>query len=68
MMTPGGGYDPPLAREPALVLPDVLHGYISPKRAKETYGVVLRQVQETSVTHTYTVDTEATQTLRGKLR
>ena len=46
---------------------DVLHRYVSSKRAIETYGVVLKQVQETAVTHTYTIDAEATQTLRGKL-
>ena len=68
MTSGGGGYGPPLDRKPASVLQDVLHGYISPKRAQETYGVVLRQVQETAVTQTYTIDAEATQALRGKLR
>ena len=55
MTSGGGGYGPPLDRKPASVLQDVLHGYISPKRAQETYGVVLRQVQKTAVTQTYTL-------------
>jgi N-methylhydantoinase B len=66
MTSGGGGYGPPLERDPAAVLQDVLHGYISPKRAKNTYGVVLKEEKETSLSTTYTIDAEATQKLRGK--
>lgn len=66
MTSGGGGYGPPLDRDPALVLQDVLHGYVSPKRAKNTYGVVLKEEEETSLSTTYTIDAEATQKLRGK--
>lgn len=37
----GGGYGDPLERDPALVLADVLEGWISRERALEVYGVVL---------------------------
>ena len=35
----GGGYGPPEARDPELVLRDVRNGKVSPERAKEIYGV-----------------------------
>lgn len=38
----GGGYGDPLDRDPELVLEDVLEGWVSPDRATQTYGVVLR--------------------------
>jgi N-methylhydantoinase B len=42
IMTPGGGgYGDPLLRDPALVLEDVLDGYISATSAREDYGVVI---------------------------
>jgi len=37
----GGGYGPPRAREPELVLRDVLEGKVSPERAREVYGVAV---------------------------
>ncbi|MBC7220093.1 hydantoinase B/oxoprolinase family protein [Candidatus Bipolaricaulota bacterium] len=37
----GGGYGPPLEREPSRVLQDVINGYVSPAKAREEYGVVL---------------------------
>jgi N-methylhydantoinase B len=37
----GGGFGPPLAREPALVLDDVLAGKVTLDAARELYGVVL---------------------------
>jgi N-methylhydantoinase B len=37
----GGGFFPPLERDPELVRQDVLNGYISPQAAREQYGVVL---------------------------
>lgn len=38
-MADGGGS--PLKRDPAFVKQDVIEGWISPKRAREVYGVVL---------------------------
>jgi N-methylhydantoinase B len=38
----GGGYGDPLERDPALVLDDVLEGWVSRERAKSVYGVVFR--------------------------
>jgi N-methylhydantoinase B len=37
----GGGYGSPLDRDPALVLDDVLEGWVSRERAREVYGVEL---------------------------
>lgn len=68
MTSGGGGYGSPLERDPEQVLRDVLHGYISPQRAREPYGVALQEVQETSLTQTYTIDPEATWKLRERLR
>lgn len=38
----GGGYGRALDREPEHVLEDVIEGWISPERARDVYGVVLR--------------------------
>jgi N-methylhydantoinase B len=37
----GGGYGPPLEREPEAVLADVLAGKVSPERARDAYGVAI---------------------------
>ena len=37
----GGGYGPPLERDPDRVRRDVLEGWVSPGRAAEVYGVIL---------------------------
>lgn len=37
----GGGYGSPLARDPEMVLRDVINGYVSIGSAKEDYGVVI---------------------------
>ena len=37
----GGGYGDPLERDPALVLEDVLEGWVSHARARDIYGVLL---------------------------
>jgi N-methylhydantoinase B len=37
----GGGWGDPLQRDPHLVAEDVRQGYVSPSRARDTYGVVL---------------------------
>lgn len=54
----GGGYGPPLTREPEKVLNDVMSGRISSERAKAQYGVVLEDGH---------VDQEATRTFRKSL-
>jgi N-methylhydantoinase B/oxoprolinase/acetone carboxylase alpha subunit len=41
--TGGGGYGDPLERDPELVLADVQAGLVSPKRARDAYGVVVRR-------------------------
>ena len=55
----GGGYGNPLARDPALVLADVLDEKVSLAAARDLYGVA---VEEKSV------DEAATRRLRAKLR
>jgi N-methylhydantoinase B len=37
----GGGFGSPLKRDPAMVLADVDHGWISLAKARDVYGVVL---------------------------
>ena len=37
----GGGYGPPLERDPELVLQDVIQGKVSCQRARDVYGVVI---------------------------
>ena len=37
----GGGYGQPLERDPLKVLHDVREGWVSPARARDTYGVSL---------------------------
>jgi N-methylhydantoinase B len=37
----GGGFGDPLERDPALVLQDVVNGYVSCEKALADYGVVL---------------------------
>lgn len=39
----GGGWGPPLERDPARVLTDVQEGYVSARAAEEQYGVVLAE-------------------------
>lgn len=60
----GGGFGPALEREPARVLDDVLDGWITPEQARSAYGVVLREVPETSLTTSFEIDEEATARLR----
>ena len=38
----GGGYGDPLERDPAAVLDDLREGYVTPERARDVYGVLLR--------------------------
>jgi N-methylhydantoinase B len=57
----GGGWGDPLFRPPALVLRDVIEGYVSVEAARSSYGVVLDP--DSAV-----VDEEATKMLRAELR
>jgi N-methylhydantoinase B len=57
----GGGYGDPLKRDPAAVEQDVHHGYVSPAKAREDYGVVIDP-------ETLCADTAATETLRAAMR
>jgi N-methylhydantoinase B len=57
----GGGYGPPTARDPTLVLHDVRDGKVSAEAARAVYGVVV-DAQRGGV------DADATATLRGALR
>src|SRR5215212_7527721 len=53
----GGGYGDPLEREPDLVAADAENGLVSVERAREVYGVVLREGEEPG---SYAPDPEAT--------
>ncbi len=53
----GGGYGDPLEREPQNVLEDVLDGKVSPRRAREIYGVVVNMASRS-------IDLDATRQLR----
>ncbi|HZT52688.1 MAG TPA: hydantoinase B/oxoprolinase family protein [Stellaceae bacterium] len=48
----GGGYEPPIEREPDLVRRDVAAGYVSQRQAQEIYGVVLDARGEVDVAAT----------------
>jgi N-methylhydantoinase B len=61
----GGGYGPPLERDPAAVLVDVVDGFVSPARAREVYGVVFSG--DAARFETLGVDREATAAQRGEL-
>jgi N-methylhydantoinase B len=54
----GGGYGNPLEREPQRVLEDVQSGILSPGRAREVYGVVIRSIDERL--ELFAIDEEAT--------
>lgn len=57
----GGGYGPPLERDPDLVLRDVIDGYVSFESIREDYGVVINKDE-------MSVDQEATKKLRKELK
>jgi N-methylhydantoinase B len=65
----GGGYGDPLAREPEAVLNDVLERWVTPRAAREVYGIVLaEQGGEEGGVAGYTIDPPATEALRAELR
>ena len=59
----GGGYGHPHQRPAQAVLSDVVEGYISPRRARETYGVAL--TGDPAKVETLRVDETATAMLRA---
>jgi N-methylhydantoinase B len=65
----GGGYGNPFQRPVALVLDDVVNGYVSPEAAERDYGVAIRymgsQDQLVRPPELYVIDEEATTGLRG---
>jgi N-methylhydantoinase B len=53
-VTPGGGgYGPPIERDPEWVRRDVLEGWITVDRAREVYGVALTERLDIDVEETY---------------
>jgi N-methylhydantoinase B len=56
----GGGLGNPRQRDPARVLSDVREGYVSPEKAKEIYGVVVKANGSG-----WEIDAAATESLRG---
>jgi len=65
----GGGYGDPFQRPVALVLDDVVNGYVSLEAAERDYGVVIRylgnQDQLVRPPELYLVDEEATRVRRA---
>ena len=57
-MPGGGGFGPPMQRDPLQVLDDVRNGYVSPTSAREDYGVVID-------TDRWEIDESATNRLRN---
>ncbi len=57
----GGGHGPALSRDPALVLQDVVQERVTPRHARDAYGVVVRRKAGGWI-----VDAVATQRLRGR--
>jgi N-methylhydantoinase B len=65
----GGGYGDPLERDPGAVLSDVLERWVTPRAAREVYGVVLaEQGGQDGTVANYTIEPSATEALRAELR
>jgi N-methylhydantoinase B len=63
----GGGWGSPLNRDPEKVRFNAVEGLLSFKRAKNVYGVILKQADKANP-ETIEVDYEATEKLRQKLK
>jgi N-methylhydantoinase B len=69
----GGGYGDPLQREPKAVLSDVLERWVTPRAAREVYGVVLTEQGAGGGAATpggaigFALDLPATEALRAEL-
>jgi N-methylhydantoinase B len=65
IMAAGGGYGDPLERDPELVRIRVRDNWVSLQKAREVYGVVLKNVEDPEKIE---VDYEATNSLREEIR
>jgi N-methylhydantoinase B len=65
LLSGGGGYGDPLAREVERVRYDVLSGFVSFERARDVYGVVFAS---TELTDALQIDAAATERQREQLR
>ena len=63
LMAGGGGFGPPIERDPARVLEDVRAGRVSPASARDDYAVVIRASADGP-----SLDAAATEALRGSRR
>jgi len=61
----GGGYGDPLERDPGAVCDDVADGYVSIRRAREDYGVVVEEVDPDLAE--FRVDLDATRAARAEI-
>ncbi|MXX45556.1 MAG: hydantoinase B/oxoprolinase family protein [Acidimicrobiia bacterium] len=68
----GGGFGDPLDRDPAMVLADVVEGYVSIAGAERDYGVVIRYTGPSGrmvrLPEDYRIDENATEALRSERR
>ena len=68
----GGGFGDPLDRDPAMVLADVVEGYVSVAGAERDYGVVIRYTgaaeRMVRLPEDYQIDEDATEALRSERR
>ncbi|MDG2404702.1 MAG: hydantoinase B/oxoprolinase family protein, partial [Paracoccaceae bacterium] len=62
----GGGFGDPLKREPERVKQDVIDDYVSIKRAKKDYGVVIKVIDADMLI--YEIDHAATEKMRADIR
>ena len=62
----GGGYGDPLDRDPARVLEDVIDEFITLGKARDVYGVVIREIDREALR--YEIDQAETERLRHDLR
>jgi N-methylhydantoinase B len=62
----GGGFGDPLERDPYNVLEDVIDDYVSIRRAKLDYGVVIREIDRDLCA--YEIDAAATEVVRSEIR
>ena len=66
----GGGYYPPLERDPDAVLQDVVEGHVSIEAAERDYGVVIRRLKDVErlihLPEDYELDLAATRRLRDE--
>jgi N-methylhydantoinase B len=65
----GGGYGDPFERDPALVLEDVVNGYVTVEAAARDYGVAVRTTrrpdEQVSLPSHFSIDAAATAELRS---